>query len=85
MGLFHNQEFLNLMQNHIINSDSINADNLEAFKKCCQLAWNIEVGDTCESCKRNYLVSLKDYWKRQLAKGWNPNIDKSIPDDLIDE
>lgn len=82
--ILENQEFLNLMMNGIINADEVNESNMAAFKRCCRLLYNIDVCDTCSSVKRNYLIMLKEFWNRQLAKGWNPNLDKSIPDDLID-
>lgn len=81
--MLHNQEFLDLMQNHIINSDKVDDTNRAALQRCSKLMYNMDICDTCDSLQRNYLIKLKDFWNRRLASGWEPP--KPISSDITND
>jgi Fe-S oxidoreductase len=68
-----NQEFIELYEKHIRNARAIGPENIEAFKRCCYLLFAVDICSTCASTIATYYGKMKEFYDRQLAKGFEPS------------
>ena len=67
-----NQEFIELYEKHIRYARHIGTENIEAFKRCCYLLFAVDICSTCASTIASYYGRMKEFYDRQLAKGFTP-------------
>jgi hypothetical protein len=69
-----NAEFIELYEKHIRNARAIGPENIEAFKRCCYLLFAVDICSTCASTVASYYGRMKEFYDRQLAKGFTPPV-----------